>query len=92
MTENAALRTQLARSYATVRALVRTPQVARLHRALRACARYRAEIADRDQQIRALYQQIDRTLYEPDELARLDLGRGWQSRREDKPRRPGVAS
>lgn len=96
MTENAELRAQLARSYATVRTLIRTPQVARLRRALRACARYRAELADRDRQILALHRQTDRVLYEPAGPARLDLGRGWQARREDKPRRradkPGGAS
>lgn len=90
--ENAHLRARLREAHATVRTLTRTPAAARLRRALRACARYRAEIADRDRQIRALYRQIDQTLYEPDELARLDLGKGWQGRREDKPRRPGVAS
>lgn len=59
-----------------------TRLLARLHRVLRACARYRIQVAARDRMIRAQQRQLDDALglNIPEILA----GANWQERRADK--------
>lgn len=58
--------------------------VARLHRALRACARYRADEARLVGQLALLQAAYDNATGLDDPA--LDLGVHWQERRSDKPR------
>lgn len=58
------------------------PLTARLNRALRACARYRIQVAARERMIRTQQKQLDAALglNEPE----ITAGANWQKRRVDK--------